>query len=68
MKLTPWFPGDVAPAREGVYQRRYGHHEVFFCYWNGRFWGKYDTTPNAAEECAYAPSARQFLPWRGVEK
>ena len=39
-KLTPWFPGDVTPAREGWYQRDYsaiGYTEVPD-YWDGEVW------------------------------
>jgi len=32
--LTPWFPGDVRPARPGVYQRQ----SRDYSYWDGRHW------------------------------
>jgi len=37
--LTPWFPGNVRPARPGVYQRRLQScKESFYAMWDGRRW------------------------------
>lgn len=36
---TEWFPQDVLPVHEGVYERalEYGHR--VWAYWNGHVWG-----------------------------
>ena len=55
MNLTPWFPGTVAPARPGVYERRVsGHGEPLgplahmgFAYWDGNSW--YPVRPSARQ-------------------
>ncbi len=67
-RLTPWFPGDVKPARKGVYERKYPHTTTLvatFCLWNGRRWffGN-GTLGDAGYEVM--PSAAQSLPWRGL--
>ena len=70
MKLTPWFPGDVKPVREGVYERDYINASPgkFYCYWNGKFWGLYGTNPKISMWYQDKPSTEQNLPWRGVVK
>lgn len=67
MKLTPWFPGTVNPVRVGVYERKYNTNKTFYCHWNGEYWHAWATTPATAKD-AFALSALQNLPWRGVLK
>lgn len=73
MKLTLYYPGNVEPARSGVYERKYPANYFMrgqsnrFCYWNGIRWHGAKLTPGEAFACRYA-SARQSLPWRGVAK
>lgn len=40
MKLTPWFPAGVKPARAGVYQMEshFPHRNIFHMRWNGEDW------------------------------
>lgn len=71
-KLTPWFPGDVKPARPGVYQRSLDpcapiHVAPLACYcmWDGKFWMVYENTPEEAAECRIR-SAYQHEWWRGL--
>ena len=71
MKLTPWYPGDVKPVREGVYERDYGAAGLLehrYCYWNGKWWGLYSTLPAGALWFKNKQSTSQNLPWRGVAK
>ena len=82
MKLTPWFPANVNPVREGLYQIRGCHFEDYIDYDNFRFWlgdGWSDTfgTPEWAERfkaakpygihTSYEPG-QDMTGWRGVAK
>lgn len=68
-KLTPWFPGNVKPARKGVYQRDWlDGGPLWFSYWNGKTWNSGDDTTEGAA-CPvnkYWKSNHQKLPWRGL--
>lgn len=71
-KLTPWFPGDVKPARPGVYERCYaqdmpGEMQPMkcYCYWNGKQWMTYESTPEAAAR-EVVVSDWQHEWWRGL--
>lgn len=69
MKLTPWFPGDVKPVREGVYERFWCEGDSpNYSYWNGSSWGLLTDTPTQARRNMRHVSAWQDMPWRGVEK
>lgn len=63
-KLTPWFSGDVKPARSGVYVRDLGF-AVLYAMWNDAAWldGR-----RSAEDTRYVTtvSAYQNAPWRGL--
>lgn len=63
-KLTPWFPGDVKPARKGVYERDFPNGSLY-SRWNGRHWifGYY-----AVEHAAtrVGKSLYQTKRWRGL--
>lgn len=72
MNLTPWFPGDVEPVREGVYQRMYDNdpNDLRWCFWDGDWHVGYGLIEHAAtfrKGFAHHPAHRQ-LPWRGVLK
>ena len=68
-KYTPWFSGDVKPARVGVYQRLYfTAPKPVYCHWDGANWGmpeinraRYAPTTNAG-----GISGHQNKPWRGL--
>ena len=73
MKLTPWFPGTVKPARVGVYKRVYDTTEYSksnfgYCYWNGQIWSWQATNPTGALLLRHTRSPYQELPWHGVLK
>ncbi|GAA0809226.1 hypothetical protein [Cupriavidus gilardii] len=64
-ELTPWFPADVKPARDGVYQRDYGSVSLYCAYRRGK-WRVFGYTPEAA---AWEVAASNIeAPWRGLAK
>jgi hypothetical protein len=63
--LTPWFSGDVRPARKGVYERM-GQIGVRYSHWNGAFWGLTLPTPEWALQNRNSPSHHHHLRWRGL--
>lgn len=66
-KLTEWFSGIVKPVHVGVYQRDYGGHghpnHVFYGYWDGKYWGSGELSPDtaSANKCGVSRA-----PWRGL--
>jgi hypothetical protein len=76
-KLTPWFPADVKPVRNGVYEVESRVHRAF-AYWNGeRFgWRCWELPGLGAEEAAidafHMRRAETCLEprvsWRGLAK
>ena len=70
-KLTPWFPGDVKPVREGVYERMYDEdssREVLLCnFKNGEWYAFGNKTPEDALRSKIT-SSFQNLKWRGLTK
>lgn len=62
-KLTPWFCGDVKPARKGFYQRQYSqeyltsHPDL----WDGKRWIVYDVNGMAS-----GPACQPNRAWRGL--
>lgn len=67
MKLTKWYPGNVKPVRDGVYQRDYGEGEIVFCLFKSRSWYWCSDTIKGAE-AEITPSLNQQVPWRGIAK
>ena len=67
-KLTEWFPGDVKPAREGVYQQLCGDAVVVgYQRWDGRRWYGWRETADEAERASQTAAAGfQGDPWRGL--
>lgn len=71
-KLTPWFPANIKPVHEGVYQTKIhaGDKSGGFQYWNGfswRFWGI------DAQDAYYCKEARSgfnqgAIQWRGLTR
>ena len=67
MKLTPWYPGHIKPARPGVYEtdprtdpeRNYQH-------WDGKVWGFAMHSTAGAASCAGIKSSCQNDKWRGL--
>jgi hypothetical protein len=58
MKLTPWYPANIKPVREGWYEVSCSYKNVCggMHYWNGKRW----EVPPWGETFA--------APWRGVKK
>ena len=66
MKLTPWFPGSVKPARVGVYERECPNGWRSYNYWTGKTWSSPSPIPKGAEIFKSYRSAYQNVRWRGV--
>lgn len=66
-KLTPWFPGDVKPARPGVYQTRDGK-DVCYQFWTGEQWNMATTSAEYAADFQQDGDRSHFQndPWRGL--
>lgn len=63
-KLTPWFSGDVKPARKGVYLRKYMAGDAY-SRWDGKAWMRGSWEHDLAKKmCAF--SLNQHLQWRGL--
>ena len=65
-KLTPWYPENVKPVREGVYETnmsgRFG-----YSYWTGRQWSNQSKLAvNAARSKTWTSGASQKKNWRGL--
>lgn len=66
MKLTPWYPGDVQPARPGVYERNLDMSTPRYAKWDGEHWYVSKPDPQAASHEGWLSSATQSgVPWRG---
>jgi len=62
MKRTPWFSGDVKPARRGVYERDFAG---WYSKWDGNSWYVGDGRKNvAALERHQMPGG--CFQWRGL--
>lgn len=69
MNPTPWFPGEVKPVREGVYQRMYNKNsrDIRYCFWDGAWRvGYWDV--ESADWYRRGFAHDQNLPWRGIHK
>jgi hypothetical protein len=74
-KLTPWFPANVNPAREGVYEVEPLSMQLrAFAYWNGERFGyrcwNYPDMPNPVADAYEMRECSTCLPamtkWRGL--
>lgn len=67
-KLTPWFPGDVKPVRDGVYERRSNIDGMaYFSLYRGGDWWQMTSSFFTSVNSKFR-SDRQSLPWRGLAK
>ena len=67
--LTPWFPPDMKPVHEGMYQTNISpKFEPTFQYWNGKCWGYYSNSYSRAYEMRDYRSSNQRSQWRGLNK
>lgn len=64
MNTTPWFPPEVLPIHEGVYERKY-HWGRGYAYWDGEDWGLSEETPEDAALWVNWSSA-EVCEWRGL--
>jgi len=60
-KLTPWFPADVKPVRDGVYKTAHGYQ-----FWSGKFWGGWSSTKEIAYCNRFMWSSAQQDKWCGL--
>lgn len=62
-KLTPWFPADVTPVREGVYETTF-RCWTGYSHWDGYGWSNQQETKNLDAE--WRSGASQNKNWRGL--
>jgi hypothetical protein len=75
MKLTPWYPGEIKPVREGVYQRLYPYLSkkegaIVYCYYEDEKW---KSAALSAEKASLSQnkefaSLYQNYNWRGLSE
>lgn len=71
-KLTQWYPPEVKPVREGVYENgtysRRTNEITGGCYqyWNGAWWGSVSAIVSGAYRDRDEKSLYQNDPWRGL--
>lgn len=67
-KLTPWYPADVKPVRDGVYETAIEEStSTFFQYWLDGKWRYCSRTPErAVSRLQRNPSNCQDRVWRGL--
>ena len=65
MEKTEWFPAEIKPVREGVYERNCG--KAKFAYWDGCNWF---LSSDHVERAVYYRDIEQYgsryLDWRGL--
>lgn len=70
MKTTKWFPGNVKPVRDGLYQRRYGSKVVYWAMFREgkwRFACGMDYRARAEKERGLSPfQSEANIVWRGL--
>jgi hypothetical protein len=67
---TPWFEGEILPARPGVYERELpGEGLVKFSRWDGKQWCKFDSHISiAADQIDKSYILTHHARWRGLAK
>lgn len=66
-KYTPWFPNDIEPVRDGVYQRKDICGAIGFQKWTGKYWSFWSISADGAD--LYTLKSRfQDGQWRGLAK
>jgi len=61
MKKTSWFPSNIKPVREGLYEIK-SNYGVQFARWKGGWW----MTPNSPIYFNF--HVQRYAKWRGVFK
>ena len=64
-KLSGWFPEDVKPARNGIYQRDFFGF-IYYCKWKNGKWFFGSCNYQKAKESRDVNSV--LVPWRGIVK
>ena len=64
-EYTKWFPVEIKPVREGVYQVFNSHT---YAYWNGKRWGWAALSVATATTDKAIAGASQDKLWRGLTK
>jgi hypothetical protein len=67
MKMTDWYPAEIKPVREGVYEVKSVHWAVgWYSRWDGKQWM---WTAAGKEKAARmdSPAPTQFRMWRGLD-
>ena len=65
MKKTPWFPGDVKPVRDGVYDRRMSWGVCYAKFSRGR-WFSSGPSKYLARDEPMQSGVQEEVPWRGL--
>lgn len=69
MKKSKWFDGaKFVPAHVGVYETYYVSFVTTYQYWNGKFWGMCNSTPDRAAHYNDHEIFGQNRKWRGIKK
>ncbi len=66
--MTPWFPPENLPARQGVYQTiLWAGAPLQYSYWDGELWSMgYDTADQAGVGSSLRPRIKRY--WRGLAR
>lgn len=68
-EVTDWFPGDMKPVRDGVYERlNPSNGEIFFSRWMGGLWRIGSFLPSVACTHTVPSSAQDRNHWRGLKE
>lgn len=65
--LTDWFPPDVKPVREGIYQTMEPDGSLFFNEFDGEDW-MYGNIDCVKAKCPEILPMRLLKQWRGLKK
>ena len=66
--MTPWYPGDIRPVRNGVYQTKPDKNfpaTTAWQHWDGYRWSAFGWTPSHAWQLRKTRSQFQQPMWRG---
>lgn len=68
-KYTGWFPANITPTREGIYETKspvLGNQAGWFSYWNGKSWSVAYLALDRALSARHWVSEAQNREWRGL--
>lgn len=65
---TPWFPANVNPVREGVYEIEPWPGYILYAYWNGLYWGCREMRIETAYEYRSGNAWGSVGQWRGLRR